>query len=145
MSVGTNKYNTLLRIFECSNSWLKYASSTDDYVHECDTDFYFPPKSGEHCGDGGSDSCFDNWWGFPVLDFSFFSIKRRKHYKQLNQYVFKPLSNLELTRSGSSYDFVIDDFKFELRNLPSESSRIYRIAMSHMNHDNAQLPTKIES
>ena len=36
-----------------------------------------------------------------LWDFSFFSDKRRKHYRILNQSVFKPLTLLQLDNTGS--------------------------------------------
>lgn len=125
-----------------SSLGFKYTSLTSDI--EYNTDFNSPSESREHSRDCGSDYCLDYWWPIPILDFSFFSIKRRRHYKKLNQHIFKPLGNLALIRNNQRYDFVIDDFKFDLTNLPSESSSIYKIALRHMEHDDPFLPQEIE-
>jgi hypothetical protein len=82
---------------------------------------------------------------FPVWDFSFFSEKRTKHYLALNRSVFEPLSRLQVREVISDTDFIHNDFVFIIYNIPLESSRIYRLALRHMDFDDPELRTAITS
>jgi hypothetical protein len=123
-----------------SSLGFKYRSITSDVQY--DTDFDLPSR--EHCGDCGSDSCSDYWWDPFVFGIAFFSAERRRHYDALNRYVFRPLSNLDLVSVRLSYDSIDDNFRYDLKNLPSQTARIYQLALKHMEKDDKQLPKEIQ-
>jgi hypothetical protein len=98
-----------------------------------------------NCGRVDCD-CGDTYWCdcpclFPIWDFSFFSSKRRKHYRILNENVFTPLTKLQLENRQTSREFILDDYRYIITNLPSETSKIYKRAIKHIQSDNVRLDT----
>jgi len=126
-----------------SSLGFKYASLTSDI--EYDTDFGSPSESREHSRDCGGDSCSDYGWDPFVFGITFFRDQRTRHFNSLNRYVFKPLSNLELTSVRLSYDSIVDYFRYILKNLPSQTAGIYQLALKHMEKDEKQLPNEIKN
>jgi hypothetical protein len=59
--------------------------------------------------------------------------------------VFTPLIDLELSIEGYSYDFITGYYKCNLKNMPSQTSEIYRLGLKHMEKDEKQLPIEIEN
>src|SRR5207245_4408292 len=84
-------------------------------------------------------------WDPFVFGIAFFSTERRRHYNALNRYVFRPLSNLDLVSVRLSSDSIVDNFRYELKNLPSQTARIYHLASKHMEKDDTELPKEIEN
>jgi len=126
-----------------SSLGFKYASITSDVQY--DTDFDFPSEPREHSRDCGDNYCLDYGWDPFVFSITFFGVERRRHYNALNRYVFKPLSDLQLISVGLSYDFIVDYFRYDLKNMPSQSAEIYHLAFKHMEQDDNDLPKEIEN
>lgn len=66
-----------------------------------------------------------------LCDFSFFS-NRRRHYKQLNVTVLRPLTHLQLEKLQGQSDSIIDNFRYEIINLQAQFSKICNLASKHM-------------
>jgi hypothetical protein len=49
------------------------------------------------------------------------------------------LTQLQLINTATSHEFILDDYRFVITNLPSESSRVYKRALRHMDFDDPQL------
>ena len=88
-----------------------------------------------------------NWFRYvDAWDFSFFSTKLLKHYETLKLHVFDELANLNLVSiSGLRRDYIHEYYTFEITNLPSETSKIYQLALKHLSEDDLQIPREIES
>lgn len=87
----------------------------------------------------GSDYSFD--W-FDLWSLSFFDSRKRRHYRHLNQSVFKPLNGLELKQNIIWRPLATDYFNYDLV-IPSESSKIFQLALKHMKEDEPQLSIEI--
>jgi hypothetical protein len=128
-----------------SDSWFIYPSEGTKY-HESDAN---PDRqSCIECGGYNcycrDDNCYDYSWDLFILDVAFFRREARIHYNQLNRYVFKQLLNLGLA-DASSRRFIADYFKYTLKNMPSQTSEIYRLGLKHMGKDDEQIPIEIEN
>ena len=47
--------------------------------------------------------------------------------------------------SGLRRDYIYEYYTFEITNLPSETSKIYQLALKHLSEDDPQIPREIES
>jgi hypothetical protein len=102
-------------------------------------------RASRYCNDNrcdyGSDFSFD--W-FDIWGLSFFDIKRRRHYRHLNEAVFRPLTNLESRQILPQKESATEYFNYDVV-VPMESSRIFQLALKHMKEDQPQLPTEISN
>ena len=87
-----------------------------------------------------------NWFHYvDAWDFTFFSAELTKHYDQLKLHVFMKLANLKLVSKSEYRDYIHEMYTFEITNLPSKTSKIYQLALKHMNEDNPQIEKEIEA
>ena len=101
--------------------------------------------------DSDSDYTIDPWdytsdvsfWWFDFWYISFFINKKNKHYKNLNESIFRPLSRLQLIKQQSSQHMMVSDHFNYTIILPTESSKIYQLSLKHMKEDQPQLPTEL--
>ena len=72
-----------------------------------------------------------------LCDFSFFS--NRRHYKQLNVTVLRPLTHLQLEKLQGQSDSIINNFRYEIINLQAQFSKTCNLVSKHMDLDDSQL------
>jgi hypothetical protein len=107
-------------------------------------------KSNRGCLDSDFDNTVDYWdytsdVSFDWFDFwglSFFSNEKRRHYRHLNESIFKPLSELKLYQQTDLRNIISNYFNYNVV-LPTESSKIYQLSLKHMKEDEPQLPIEI--
>ena len=80
---------------------------------------------------------------FDLWDISFFIAQKRKHYRNLNGFIFRPLSALELNKQESSQYILISDYFNYTIMLPTESSKVYKLSLKHMTEDQPQLSIEL--
>jgi hypothetical protein len=119
----------------------RYGQDSDERGAILDTHTYNTTRTRDRNSDRD-----DNWFHYvDAWDFSFFSTELTKHYEQLRVNVFRPLANLNLVSKSEYRDYIHEIYTLEITNMPSETSKIYQLALKHMNEDNSQIPKEIES
>lgn len=121
-----------------------------------DPEFKYKTKPKSQNIDGRSNSrnsyCNDNYWyyrsdfsfdWFDIWGLSFFDIKRRRHYSHLNESVFKPLNRLE-SKQIMWRPLATEYFNYAV-DIPTESSKMFQLALKHMKEDQPQLPIEISN
>jgi hypothetical protein len=119
----------------------RYGQDSDERGAILDTHTYNTTRTRDRNSDRD-----DNWFHYvDAWDFSFFSTELTKHYEQLRVNVFRPLANLNLVSKSEYRDYIHEIYTLEITNMPSETSKIYQLALKHINEDNSQIPKEIES
>lgn len=98
----------------------------------------------DNCSSESDFSWFYNYFGNDY-GIAFFINERRKHYRNLNNEIFKPLSQLNLNKKISYSNSLFDYVKYSIHNV--KTSLFYRDSLKHLVEDrpNFNLDSKLDN